>query len=58
MTPCACETPHERRRIVLTGGSGAGKTAVLELVRLYEVALWADMLRVQGDEPFSTTRPS
>lgn len=33
MTPCECETPHERRRIVLTGGPGAGKTAVLELIR-------------------------
>lgn len=30
---CACHEPHARRRIVLTGGPGAGKTAVLELVR-------------------------
>jgi predicted ATPase len=30
---CACTEPHERRRIVVTGGPGAGKTAVLELVR-------------------------
>src|SRR5262245_23288186 len=30
---CSCLTPHPRRRIVLTGGPGAGKTAVLELVR-------------------------
>ncbi|HET9209393.1 MAG TPA: ATP-binding protein [Thermoanaerobaculia bacterium] len=29
---CHCTGPHERRRIVLTGGPGAGKTAVLELV--------------------------
>lgn len=33
MKPCACKGPHDRRRIVLTGGPGAGKTAVLELVR-------------------------
>jgi hypothetical protein len=33
--PCACSEPHERRRIVLTGGPGAGKTAVLELIRQY-----------------------
>lgn len=31
---CECDRPaHETRRIVLTGGPGAGKTAVLELVR-------------------------
>lgn len=29
---CHCPGPHQRRRIVLTGGPGAGKTAVLELV--------------------------
>ena len=33
MTSCECEEPHVRRRIVLTGGPGAGKTAVLALVR-------------------------
>jgi predicted ATPase len=33
VTRCECQAPHERRRIVLTGGPGAGKTAVLELVR-------------------------
>jgi len=32
MKPCDCREPHERLRIVLTGGPGAGKTAVLELV--------------------------
>jgi predicted ATPase len=32
---CTCTDPHERRRIVLTGGPGAGKTAVLELIRQY-----------------------
>ncbi len=32
---CRCTEPHERRRIVLTGGPGAGKTATLELVRQY-----------------------
>ena len=30
---CVCANAHERRRIVLTGGPGAGKTAVLELIR-------------------------
>lgn len=33
MTPCHCQEQHARRRVVLTGGPGAGKTAVLELVR-------------------------
>jgi predicted ATPase len=33
MKTCACTTSHRRKRIVLTGGPGAGKTAVLELVR-------------------------
>lgn len=33
MKPCACREPHPLRRIVLTGGPGAGKTAVLELIR-------------------------
>ena len=31
--PCACAEVHRRRRVVLTGGPGAGKTAVLELIR-------------------------
>ena len=30
---CECAEPHQRRRVVLTGGPGAGKTAVLELIR-------------------------
>ena len=30
---CDCDRRHQSRRIVLTGGPGAGKTAVLELVR-------------------------
>ncbi len=30
---CECREKHLRRRIVLTGGPGAGKTAVLELLR-------------------------
>lgn len=30
---CACREAHERRRVVLTGGPGAGKTALLELIR-------------------------
>ncbi len=33
MRPCGCRRDHERRRVVLTGGPGAGKTAVLELIR-------------------------
>ena len=33
MTACACRDGHDLRRIVVTGGPGAGKTAVLELVR-------------------------
>ena len=33
MVPCECAAQHNRRRVVLTGGPGAGKTAVLELVR-------------------------
>ena len=33
MVVCKCATTHERKRIVLTGGPGAGKTAVLELIR-------------------------
>jgi hypothetical protein len=32
MVECECARPHDRRRVVLTGGPGAGKTAVLELV--------------------------
>ena len=31
--PCGCAVQHTRKTIVLTGGPGAGKTAVLELVR-------------------------
>lgn len=37
-SPCEClvDVPaHEGRRVVLTGGPGAGKTAVLEVVRKY-----------------------
>lgn len=33
MRPCPCTEIHPAKRIVLTGGPGAGKTAVLELVR-------------------------
>ena len=33
MNGCECTEPHVQRRIVLTGGPGAGKTAVLELMR-------------------------
>lgn len=34
MRSCHCPEPHPRSKIVLTGGPGAGKTAVLELLRL------------------------
>jgi predicted ATPase len=33
MVRCECAEPHVPRRVVLTGGPGAGKTAVLELIR-------------------------
>lgn len=33
MVSCECSEVHRPRRIVLTGGPGAGKTAVLEIVR-------------------------
>ena len=33
MKSCPCQEPHEKRHVVLTGGPGAGKTAVLELIR-------------------------
>jgi predicted ATPase len=33
MSVCACTRQHARRRLVLTGGPGAGKTAVLEMLR-------------------------
>jgi len=35
MKNCDCSTTHRTRQIVLTGGPGAGKTAVLELIRQY-----------------------
>ena len=33
MRECECKERHTKRRVVLTGGPGAGKTAVLELIR-------------------------
>ena len=33
LVTCECAAVHARKRVVLTGGPGAGKTAVLELVR-------------------------
>jgi predicted ATPase len=33
MTECPCNNAHPSRRIVLTGGPGAGKTAVLEMMK-------------------------
>lgn len=35
MNPCGCTAKHDGRRVVLTGGPGAGKSAVLELARLF-----------------------
>ncbi len=35
MNPCSCTAAHDSRRVVLTGGPGAGKSAVLELARLF-----------------------
>jgi predicted ATPase len=35
MKPCDCQDRHVPRRVVLTGGPGAGKTAVVELIRLF-----------------------
>lgn len=35
MRPCDCTLHHDTRRLVLTGGPGAGKSAVLELIRLF-----------------------
>lgn len=33
MVDCGCANVHDPHRVVLTGGPGAGKTAVLEMVR-------------------------
>lgn len=33
MVNCECVATHEPRRVVLTGGPGGGKTALLELIR-------------------------
>jgi predicted ATPase len=33
MNTCECNQPHDRRRVVLTGCPGGGKTAILELIR-------------------------
>lgn len=35
MNPCSCSAQHDGRRVVLTGGPAAGKSAVLELARLF-----------------------
>jgi predicted ATPase len=35
MKPCDCLGHHAPRRVALTGGPGAGKTAVIELIRLF-----------------------
>jgi predicted ATPase len=33
MQPCECRDVHQVKRIVLTGGPGAGKTATLEMIK-------------------------
>jgi hypothetical protein len=33
MLPCECTAVHQPRRVVLTGGPGAGKTATLEMIK-------------------------
>lgn len=35
MNSCTCTAQHDGRRVVLTGGPGAGKSAVLELAKLF-----------------------
>ncbi len=35
MNSCNCTATHDGRRVVLTGGPGAGKSAVLELAKLF-----------------------
>lgn len=45
MRPCACREPHPLKRVVLTGGPGAGKTAVLAFTSLGRAA------------PSTTTQP-
>lgn len=35
MNSCPCTETHDGRRVVLTGGPGAGKSAVLELAKLF-----------------------
>ncbi len=35
MNSCTCTETHDGRRVVLTGGPGAGKSAVLELAKLF-----------------------
>jgi predicted ATPase len=35
MNSCSCTAAHDGRRIVLTGGPSAGKSAVLELAKLF-----------------------
>lgn len=35
MKPCTCTSDHAPKRVILTGGPGSGKTAVLELIRRF-----------------------
>ena len=64
MTPCECREKHdERKRLVLTGGPGAGKTAVLELVRQHfcahvHVLPEAAGIVFGGGFPRKTTEPA
>lgn len=48
MVACECKEPHDRRRVVMTGGPGAGKTAVLELIRQ------SFCVHVKGKRPVET----
>ena len=51
MKPCDCVDLHSPRRVVLTGGPGAGKTAVLELIRLFFCVHVTTLPEAAGIEP-------
>jgi predicted ATPase len=61
MHPCPCRARHDPKRIVLTGGPGAGKTAVLELVRqsfCAHVAVLPEAAGIVFGGGFPRTRPA